>query len=484
MMRAPSRTAAPLLSAQPPRPQSPSLPPSPPNLIPRTSEDELHAVTPLVPLARPTSRLRAERTHILSLCAALTCVVCAEAVVSQALPLVLGASIGSSVQVSEALARITSIGAAVDFAMLPVVGSLSDVHGRRPLLLLLPFVALCLRITAVVSPTAPVLVMSRMFMGAIVSAYFLLVGTSCADLFQGDSASLAAIEGRTAACWGIAYALGMFIGGQILAGAVATKVAASVTGVSSIRSVYGVSALLALSGLGFALVGARETLSPDMRRPFSKLRLARESTPGGFLSLFTRKGKAGRQIAFLALILGLHALHDGEGDVWQVYSIEMRGWGTRANAAYGGLLGAASSAGGLLTGVSVMRLGGKWHTIATTLLTVVANLLFMSRSSALAFGSILFAATEDCMSAAVMARIMQIGTQTGLGRGRLASGCHNLAAIVRVGGLYSFGKLFAIGMRRGCPQLPYLLCAASQLLAVILVLCTARGLWQEAEETA
>ena len=53
--------------------------------------------------------------------------------------------------------------------MLPVVGSLSDVHGRRPLLLLLPFVALCLRITAVVSPTAPVLVMSRMFMGAIVS---------------------------------------------------------------------------------------------------------------------------------------------------------------------------------------------------------------------------------------------------------------------------------------------------------------------------
>lgn len=158
----------------------------------------------------------------------------------------------------------------------------------------------------------------------------------------------------------------------------------------------------------------------------------------------------------------------------------MRGWGTRANAAYGGLVGAASSAGGLLTGASVLRLGSKWHTIATTTSTVLANLLFMSRSSALAFGSILFAATEDCMSAAVMARIMQVGVHSGIGRGRLASGCHNLAAVVRVGGLYSFGKLFAIGARMGRPQLPYLACAASQLLAVILLLCTRREDWHDA----
>jgi len=220
-------------------------------------------------------------------------------------------------------------------------------------------------------------------------------------------------------------------------------------------------------------------LTRESRRPFSKRRLARESTPGGFISLFTKNGKAGRRLALLSVILGLHALHDGEGDVWQVYSAEMRGWGTRANAAYGGLVGAASSAGGLLTGASVLHLGSKWHTIATTASTVLANLLFMSRSSALAFGSILFAATEDCMSAAVTARIMQVGVQTGIGRGRLASGCHNLAAVVRVGGLYSFGQLFAIGSRMGRPQLPYLVCAASQLLAVILLLCTGREDWHD-----
>jgi MFS family permease len=72
-------------------------------------------------------------------------------------------------QVSEALARITSFGAAVDFAMLPVIGSLSDAFGRRPLLLALPLMALCLRIGAVLSPTTPVLVASKMLMGAIVS---------------------------------------------------------------------------------------------------------------------------------------------------------------------------------------------------------------------------------------------------------------------------------------------------------------------------
>jgi hypothetical protein len=88
------------------------------------------------------------------------------------------------------------------------------------------------------------------------------------------------------------------------------------------------------------------------------------------------------------------------------------------------------------------------------------------------------------MSAAVMARIMQVGVHSGIGRGRLASGCHNLAAVVRVGGLYSFGRLFAIGVRTGVPQLPYLACAASQLLAVILLLCTRREDWLEGDAPA
>lgn len=109
----------------------------------------------------------------------------------------------------------------------------------------------------------------------------------------------------------------MFIGGQIFtagSGGATQALARPMV----LRRAYGISASLAATGFGLALFGARETLTWDARRPFSKRRLARESTPGGFLSLFTKKGKAGRRLALLSVILGLQALHDGEGDVWQV----------------------------------------------------------------------------------------------------------------------------------------------------------------------
>ena len=58
--------------------------------------------------------------------------------------------------------------------------------------------------------------------------------------------------------------------------------------------------------------------------------------------------------------------------------------------------------------------------------------------------------------------------------------CHNLAACVRVLGLYGFGKLYAIGMRLGVPQLPYLACAAAQLLAAAGTLALSSAVWRGA----
>jgi len=186
----------------------------------------------------------------------------------------------------------------------------------------------------------------------------------------------------------------------------------------------------------------------------------------GFVRLF----RNGKLLAVLSVVLSLQTLHDGEGDVWQVYATEMRGWGTRENAAYGAAVGAASTAGGILTGPSVRWLGGWLHTVAWSVATGVSNLLFASRSSLLAFVSVLFSAAEDCMSAAVIARIMHVGSGLGVGRGQLASDIHNLEACVRVFGLLAFGRLFAVGMRAGLPQLAYVACAVAQFLAAALML--------------
>jgi len=182
----------------------------------------------------------------------------------------------------------------------------------------------------------------------------------------------------------------------------------------------------------------------------------------------------------LACILALQALHDGEGDVWQVYSMDMRGWGTRLNSVYGAAVGVANTAGGLLTGQSVRRFGNRMHTLAWTLSTALSNLLFMSRSSALAFASVPFSAAEDCMSAAVSARIARAGAGAGMSQGQLAGDCHNMAACVRVVGLYLFGKLYAVGLRVGMPQMAYVVCAAAQLVAALLTLGLPTAVWDGA----
>ena len=56
-------------------------------------------------------------------------------------------------------------------------------------------------------------------------------------------------------------------------------------------------------------------------------------------------------------------LHNGEGDVWQVYGAEVHQWDTATNSAYGAAVGTASMVGGLFTGRSVRWLGNRAHTV-------------------------------------------------------------------------------------------------------------------------
>ena len=155
--------------------------------------------------------------------------------------------------------------------------------------------------------------------------------------------------------------------------------------------------------------------------------------------------------------------------MWQVFSADVRGWGVAQNAKYGAAIGVATTVGGLITGRSVRLLGNRLHTLAWTLSTALSNLMFMSPSTRVAMGSVVFAGAEDCMQAAANARLVQAGSVLGMRKGQLAADYGNLLACVRVAGLYLFGKLCAVGMKAGVPQLPYVICMGLQLLAAALI---------------
>ena len=166
----------------------------------------------------------------------------------------------------------------------------------------------------------------------------------------------------------------------------------------------------------------------------------------------------------------------------QVFSEATRGWDAQQNAAYGAAVGVATTCCGLLTGLSVRRLGNRLHTVVWTLATAVSTLLFTSPSTRVAMASVPFGAAEDTMQAAATARLVQAGAAQGMRRGQLAADYGNLVAVVRVFGLYFFGKLCSVGMSTGMPQLPYVICAALQLVAVALVFTLPAASWRNDPE--
>jgi DHA1 family tetracycline resistance protein-like MFS transporter len=401
---------------------------------------------------------------------ALCSLVCVKAVVAQALPLMLMELSAQPDRVAQTLSTVCAGSAAFEFLLLPAVAALSDTHGRRPLLLVIPLLIIALRMLVVANPCLRTLVISRVVVGALVNYFDLFVGVTAADLFSDDDEALASLEGKTAAAWGGAYGGGMLVGGWLL-----SRTAGGAW--SGAIGAYRVSAGLAVVAFAFAL-GAGESLSKAARVPFS----LRGTNPLTFTRLF----RSGRTLGVLATILVLQTLHDGEGDVWQIYGADVHGWGTRGLSLYGAAVGIASTIGGLLTGRSVRWLGNRRHTLLWTFSTALSCLLFMVPSpySSLAIASVVFTAAEDCMSASVIARLIQVGAAAGLTKGSLAGAVHNLSAFVRIVALYIFGRLYVGGQRVGMPSLPYSLCTATQFAACALALALPAAQWSSSSSSS
>ena len=419
--------------------------------------------------SRPRKPKLWSRTLICSY-AALCSLLCVKAVVAQALPLMLAELQSQPDRVAATLSTVCAGSAALEFALLPAVAALSDTHGRRPLLLSIPALVVGLRLMVVASPSLQTLVISRVVVGALVNYFDLFVGVTAADLFADDADALASLEGKTAAAWGAAYAGGMVVGGWLLSRGSDAFLGGPI-------GAYTVSAGLAVVAFCFAL-GAGESLPKSARVPFS----VRRSNPLGFVRLF----RSGRVIGLLASVLALQTLHDGEGDVWQVYGADVHGWGTKQLSLYGAAVGVASTLGGLLTGKSVRRMGNLRHTLFWTLSTALSCVLFMlpSPRSLLAATSVFFTAAEDCMSASVVAKLVQVGGAAGLSQGQLAGAVHNLSAVVRVVALYVFGRLYLGGVRIGMPTLPYVLCTLTQVAACVLALGVPARVWDSGTSQA
>ncbi|KAL3916703.1 MAG: hypothetical protein SGPRY_006706 [Prymnesium sp.] len=135
--------------------------------------------------------------------------VLANALLAQAVPTaMLRAMNNDRVRAAHALGRLSACGAALDILVAPQLGRLSDAIGRKPLLLGLPCIAFAFRAFAAASPTIGVLVAVKALGATMSSGYMVSLRASLADQHR---------LGLVSSASGAAHAVGMLMGGHLVA---------------------------------------------------------------------------------------------------------------------------------------------------------------------------------------------------------------------------------------------------------------------------
>jgi DHA1 family tetracycline resistance protein-like MFS transporter len=348
------------------------------------------------------------------------------------------------------------------FVFAPIMGSLSDAYGRRPLLLLAVF-GLCLDyVLSALAPTLFWLFVGRVIAGICGSSY-VIANAFIADVTAPEDRARA--FGLMGAAFGAGFVIGPAIGG--LLGEFGPRVPFWVAaGIAGLNVLYG----------WFVLP---ETLAPQNRRPF---RLA-ASNPFGTLRVFS----AYRGVLPLAAILGLFFFASSVYPaVWAFWGMARFGW---SEAIVGLTLAAfgivAAVTQGTLAGPLVRLLGeGPVVFWGLVFATVAAAGYGVAGSLPVVLVLLVIHAPEGLVHPVVSALLSRSVPEDA--QGQLQGGLSSVTNIAMLFGTLFFSQFFGLVMADGASPdragWPFLVAAA--LLALVLVLFVALGRDRRPPKTA
>jgi DHA1 family tetracycline resistance protein-like MFS transporter len=224
--------------------------------------------------------------------------------------------------------------AAVQLFAAPVLGSLSDRYGRRPVILLSNLGLGLDYLLMAVAPSLPWLFLGRIISG-LTAASFPTAGAYVADVTpEGERAARFGLLGSA---FGLGFIIGPAVGGLL--------------GAVDLRLPFWVAAALSLANFAYGLFILPESLPAERRSPF-RWQLANPLGSIGFLR--SHPGLLG-----FALASGLGYLaHDALPSVFVLYADHRYGWD---EATVGGVLAAvgvcSTIVSAVLVGPAVQRLG-------------------------------------------------------------------------------------------------------------------------------
>lgn len=372
-------------------------------------------------------------------------------IVAPVLPkLVTGFQGGSIANAALWTGLLATLWAAMQFIAAPIMGSLSDHYGRRPVILASNIGLGLDYILMALAPSLGWLVLGRVLSG-ITSASYPTAAAYIADVTPPEKR--AARYGMLGAAFGLGFVVGPALGGLL--------------GHIDLRLPFWVAAGLSLANALYGLIILPESLPPALRRPFS----LRSANVIGSIRLL----RSHPELGGLALVLFTMALaHEALPSLFVLYTDQRYGW----NAATVGLALSAIGIGSSLVSMLLVRpaarsLGERRTALIGLVLGVAAYGVFgVAPTGALFLAGIALVALYGIAGPAIQSLMSQRADPTV--QGHLQGAIGSLRAITGMVGPLLFTQLFSTVVASGGQGVvlgaPYLLAAALLLTGLLLAL--------------
>jgi DHA1 family tetracycline resistance protein-like MFS transporter len=342
------------------------------------------------------------------------------------LPPLIEAFTGSTADAGLWNGLLVALWAAMQFLASPVIGSLSDRFGRRPVILVSVAGMTIDWMLMALAPNLWWLAVGRMI-GGVTSSSFTTIYAYVADVTE--PAGRARAFGLVGAAFS-GFVLGPFLGG--------------VLGEISPRAPFWAAAAMSAAAFAYGLLVLPESLKPESRTPFS---WARANPFGAFALLRSRSGLMGlASVNFL-----LYFAHHVFSAVFVLYAGHRYGWTPFQVGLLLAFVGALDMAvQGALTGPVVRRLG-EWRTLILGLGAGAAGLLAMGLApTSLAF---VLAMLPNALWGLAMPTIQSLMTaRVGEAeQGQLQGANNSLASVAGVASPLFFGAVYGLTAGEAAP---------------------------------
>lgn len=354
------------------------------------------------------------------------------------------------------LSKLTAGAALVEVTLSPVLGSLIDSIGRKPVMTT-SLVLLCLfNAIAAFHSSSIVAICLAKFVGLLGMSWFFISNQAViGDVAAADPSKLSSVMGLQMALVGAGFFVGALAAGRL----------AEFGGLSLS---YGSSAIVGSLVVALVALCMPETLAPSKRVPFH-VPAARKMIKEAPLSCTRLLFKHGRQVQTLAIMLIFQALPMFMGDVMQVFAKQEWKLSTKEYSRFIALWSVngivANTAGSFLA----QKLGIKRFMGLATLSSSFAPIgacLFGFRGAVM--GSVLgFLGAAQSMG--INSALVAQGKESGVPQGELAGERASLVAMLKVIGPLLYSGLYVEGRGKlGIPQLPFVfnICLAASAFVV------------------